>query len=51
MPRGAISVAIGDRAQERDLVWMPSHLLAMERPVIAKRIEQREVGSDRGEED
>ena len=48
MPRAAISMAIGDRAQERDLVWIPSHLLAMERPVIAKRIEQRGVGSDRG---
>jgi hypothetical protein len=40
MPRAAISVAIGDRAQVRDLVWLPSHLLAMERPVTAKRIEQ-----------
>lgn len=36
MPRAAISLAIGDRMLKRDLVWMPSHLRAMERPVIAK---------------
>ena len=48
MPRAAKSVAIGNSAQERDLVWMPSHLPAMEQPVIAKRIERRGVGSDRG---